>query len=472
MGSRLLGFGAALVFVFTPTFWSQAVVAEVYTLHAAFVAAILFALLVWGERRLVGDVRSARRYSYLIALLFGLSLAHHRSTILLIPAALLFVAIVLRGSGWRRPRPRQVLGLSMALLAPLLLYLVIPLRAPHVPYASLPLGPGESLALYQPTLAGFLAHISGSVFGSSLGAAPGALGPRGLVARFVDELSVNGMLLGAAGLAYLLYAGARRRSRRAWAALALTGGFFLVQALFNLLYAIGDIHVFYIPTYLVWVLWIALAGLAFVEVTGWLLSGQSAQARQQAAVVTAALSALVLAAFAYRAAVVYWPKTQQAGNDSARRAWQALLASDLPANAVLMSNDRDEMVPQLYLAFVEGVRPDLTGLFPLIDPGDEWRNTGRVLDRALETGRPVRLVKPMPGLEVKAAMVPQPGGRAGGLGPPVAVDAHAADPARRDANVVFSDAIRLAGYSVAPAAARCRRAYDRHTVLEPACAAG
>ena len=137
-----------------------------------------------------------------------------------------------------------------------------------------------------------------------------------------------------------------------------------------------------------------------------------------------------------------------------------------------MSNDRDEMVPQLYLAFVEGVRPDLTGLFPLIDPGDEWRNTGRVLDRALETGRPVRLVKPMPGLEVKAAMVPQPGGRAGGLGPTVAVDAHAADPALRDANVVFSDRDSPCGVLPYAPAARCRRAYDRHTVLEPACAAG
>ncbi len=114
-----------------PTFWSQAVIAEVYTLHAAFVAALLLALLLWAERTCEGDVPAARRRSYLVALLFGLSLAHHRSTILLIPAAALFVAIVLLGT---RTRPRfsrrQAAVLLACLLAPLLLYLYIPLAAP------------------------------------------------------------------------------------------------------------------------------------------------------------------------------------------------------------------------------------------------------------------------------------------------------------------------------------------------------
>ena len=66
------------------------------------------------------------------------------------------------------------------------------------PYYRLPLGPNQSLQLYDSTLAGFLAHISGSVFGSSL-VAPrlGDLDLPGLVGRFVDELSINGLLLGA-----------------------------------------------------------------------------------------------------------------------------------------------------------------------------------------------------------------------------------------------------------------------------------
>jgi hypothetical protein len=449
--SRLIGFGVALVFVFTPTFWSQAVVAEVYTLHAAFVAAILLALLAWAERRLTGDARGAERLSYLVALLFGLSLAHHRSTLLLIPGALLFAALVLRGSGWRRPGPRQAAIWLACLVAPLLLYLWIPLRAARVPYYALPLGAGETLPLYDATLRGFLAHVSGSVFGSSLSAPQrGAFDAGQLVARFSNEVSANGLLLGALGLAYLLFGAIARRSRRALAALALTASLFAIQILFNLFYAIGDIFVFYIPAYLVWVLWIGLAGLGLVELAAWLASGLSAQGRQRVALLVAGLATVALLAFAYRAAVVYWPKTQQAGNDAARRAWEAVLAANPPPGTVLVSNDRDEMVPLLYLSFVEGRRPDLTGLFPLISPGEGWSNVGRVVDRALETGRTVRLVKPMPGLEVKASLQPVAGERAGGLGPPVAVEAHGAGAARRPSAVVYGDAIRLAGYAVEP----------------------
>ncbi len=450
--SRLIAFGAALVFIFTPTFWSQAVVAEVYTLHAAFVAAILLALLVWGERRLNGDVRGAERLAYVVALLFGLSLAHHRSTILLIPGAALFVALVIRGN-WLRPSPRQVATWLICLLAPLLLYLYIPLRAPHVSYFALPLGAGETLPLYDATLRGFLAHISGTVFSSSLVAPQrGALDLGALAARFVNELSLNGLLLGLLGLLYLVYVGIARRSRRAWAALALTASLFVIQILFNLFYAIGDIFVFYIPAYLVWVLWIALGGLAFVEFTGWLLNGLSAQARGRAAWISTALATAVLLAFAYRAAVVFWPKTQQAANDSARRAWEALLAADPPQDAVLVSNDRDEMVPLFYLTFAEGRRVDLTGLFPLISTGEAWRNVGRVLDRALETGRPVRAVKPMPGLEVKAALTPVGGVRAGGLGPLYAVEPFSPDPAMAAVGIDYANTLRLIGYSLAPEA--------------------
>jgi hypothetical protein len=448
--SRLIAFAAALVFVFTPTFWSQAVVAEVYTLHAAFVAGILFTLLLWGQRRLSDDARTAERLAYGVALLFGLSLAHHRSTILLIPGALLFAAIIWRG----RPRPsgRQAVTWLLCLLAPLLIYLYIPLRAPHAPYYTLPLSASEALPLYDSTLAGFVAHISGSVFSSSL-AAPqrGALDLGGLVARFAGEFSLNGVLLGALGAGYLLFAGIARKSRRAWAALALTASLFVLQILFNLFYAIGDIFVFYIPAYLVWVLWIAVAMLALVDFVNWLLSAQSAELRRRATLAAAALAAVALLAFTYRAAVVYWPKTQQAGNDSARRAWDAVLAGNLPPSAVLVSNDRDEIVPLYYLQHVEGRRPDLTGLFPLIAAGEAWSNVGRVLDRALETGRPVRLVKPMPGLEVKADLSVGDGERAGGLGPSYAVQPFADDPALQPVGVSFAGALRLAGYSLQPA---------------------
>ncbi len=450
--SRLVAFGAALVFTFTPTFWSQAVVAEVYTLHAAFVAALLLALIGWAQRVTDRDDGGERRLAYLAALLFGFSLAHHRSTILLIPAAALFVVVLVANAPWRPKLSWRRTGLlALCLLGPLALYLVIPLRAPAVPYYRAPLAAGASLPLYDSTLTGFLAHVSGSVFSSSLGAPRAdALDLARLAGRFADELSANGLLLGSLGLLFLIFLGVRERSRRAGAVLALTGCFFLVQVGFNLFYAIGDIFVFYIPAYLVWVLWIALGGWAPVRLAGWLLAGQGERAARWATVAASLFALAALAAVAYRAAVVDWPKVQRAGDDSARRAWEALLGADIPQGAILVSNDRDEMVPLWYLAYVEGRRSDLTGLFPLIQPGLEWSNVGSVVDVALQTGRPVYLVKPMPGLEVKYELADLPGRAAGPLGPaqrvaslPNATPSHATD-------VVYGDTIRLLGYDISP----------------------
>jgi hypothetical protein len=67
---------------------------------------------------------------------------------------------------------------------------------------------------------------------------------------------------------------------------------------------------------------------------------------------------------------------------------------------VLVSNDRDEITPLIYLQQIEGKAPAMTGLFPLIAPGPGWEDLNATLKSALATGRPVVTVKRMPGLEV------------------------------------------------------------------------
>jgi hypothetical protein len=64
-------------------------------------------------------------------------------------------------------------------------------------------------------------------------------------------------------------------------------------------------------------------------------------------------------------------------------------------------------MPLWYYQYVEGRRPDLMGLFPLIVAEPEYANVGRVLDQALASGRPVYLIKSMAGLEVKANLTPE-----------------------------------------------------------------
>src|SRR5919112_3009683 len=110
---------AALAFGVGVTLWSQAVIAEVYTLNALFVALTLLALLLWRERR-------KDRYLLLSAFLVGLSLTNHLTSGLLLPASLLFVALV----DWRRlVDVRLVLGGAGLFLLGLAPYLYLPIRA-------------------------------------------------------------------------------------------------------------------------------------------------------------------------------------------------------------------------------------------------------------------------------------------------------------------------------------------------------
>ena len=88
LSRRVAAAGAgALAFGFSGAFWSQAVISEVYTLNALFVASVLLLLLLWRDRR---DDRAL----LIASLLAGLSLTHHLSSGVLVPAGLLFVALV------------------------------------------------------------------------------------------------------------------------------------------------------------------------------------------------------------------------------------------------------------------------------------------------------------------------------------------------------------------------------------------
>src|SRR5918998_6247374 len=77
----------SLAFAVGNIFWSQAVIAEVYTLNALFVASIVLVLLLWRDTR-------RDRYLLVAAFLVGLSLTNHVTSGLLLPTAALFVCTV------------------------------------------------------------------------------------------------------------------------------------------------------------------------------------------------------------------------------------------------------------------------------------------------------------------------------------------------------------------------------------------
>ena len=165
------------------------------------------------------------------------------------------------------------------------------------------------------------------------------------------------------------------------------------------------------------------------------------------------LALLALALPAWLAAGNY-ARVDQRGNNQISAGWRTLLAGQIPENAILVSNDRDEMTPMLYFQYVEGIRSDLTGLFPLIGPAAEWGDVGQVIDNALASDRPVLLIKSMPGLEVKFQLEPA-GDLVQVVGPAVA------KPPAKSRPVSFADTVRLVGYDLRPdSLIRRRQSHD------------
>lgn len=437
---RLAALVAALTFACTPTLWSQAIVAEVYTLHAALVAAILWLALLWrAEIRFLPKNRISQPFPHrwrpawllaTLAVVFGLGLAHHRTTLLLLPVLLVFLAWQAPAGYWRW---RPVTLLALLALAPLLLYLYVPLRAPATPYLSIELWPGQPTELLDRSPAGLLSYLLGQGFAGELqGPAQAIAAAPGLVQRLAAELTPVGLLLAGLGVSVLAL-------RRQWALLWLTGGSFVLLTGFNLFYTIGDIAVFYIPSYLLACVWIGVAVAWLVGAAGRLAGRRWLGLADGVGIgVAVLLAALPVYLFLGHAAAL-----DRSRDTAAADGWQALLAANPAPNAVLVSNDRDELMPLWYLQQVEGVRPDLAGVFPLLLSEPGWLDVGQAVDSALSTGRPVYLIKPMPGLEVKAALgQSDPSGLTPVLGPAVS-----APPAFVE-EAVIGDAVRLLGFDV------------------------
>src|SRR5918993_582 len=120
IGRRTVAAAAgALAFGLSGAFWSQAVIAEVYTFEALLVALVILFLFLWRDRR-------DSRYLLLSAFLVGLSLTHHLTSVLLVPAAVVFVFLTDRRVFSRTGLMLKGVGLFLLGLLPLL---YLPIRA-------------------------------------------------------------------------------------------------------------------------------------------------------------------------------------------------------------------------------------------------------------------------------------------------------------------------------------------------------
>ena len=247
---------AALGFALTPIVWDISAAADAHALHVALVALVVLALVRWG--RLVelsiadpDDAAAARRADrgiVLAAALFGVALANHGLTVLLIPAVGLYVLAVERGV-LRRPRLiLAALGTCFGVTA--LLYLELPLRAGPFP-ASLVYGHPDTWSGFWTVVLGL--QFSGDVHGlfSDLGS------------KAVDLARLAGSQLGV--LAFLVppafLVTAIRRPRYA----LLSGTATAVTCLFAASYTNASIGRYYLgPALFAWT-WLAIAAAAVIR---------------------------------------------------------------------------------------------------------------------------------------------------------------------------------------------------------------
>ena len=208
-----------------PLFWSTAVVAEVYTLHTALLAAILLSLLTWSQ------TRSPMAYFGAVGCV-ALSLGHHTTMLLLAPA---FAAYVLMIDPRFALQPRRVV-LAAGLLA-----------CGLVPYGFIAIRTLQGAIYIETPIASFadgVAAVSSRRWQSALFAfdIPTLLSERVpfVALKLAQEFSWPGFAAVVGGAVSVLV-----RHRPLGALLVASG---LINVLFVLVYDIEEISVFLLPT--------------------------------------------------------------------------------------------------------------------------------------------------------------------------------------------------------------------------------
>jgi len=325
--SAWAGLAAGLVTALNYPAWRTAVVPEVYALNALLIALAML-IFVRGVRR-----RAPRDLVWLAAVV-GLGLAHHRTSAFFTVPLLVALAVQVR------PPVRRLPAAAGALLAPLLFYLYLPLRAAARP---------PVLWTDATRWDDFVGHVMAReyvqyAFSRPLPEAMRLL--RESVSHFTAELTVGGVLLVVIGALVL----ARRQRALSLCLLVST----LLLTVWNLGYGVGDIITFFVPVWLPLGLCLAAGIVALSRA----LRRLPTKGLQWApALLTAAALAFVPASLVQ----LNWTKC------NLHAAWQdydagRLRLARLPPNAVYVASYDDFVL--LYLQQIEGLRPDVIMIRP------------------------------------------------------------------------------------------------------------
>ncbi|WP_162924490.1 protein O-mannosyl-transferase family [Rubrobacter indicoceani] len=316
--------GAALLFAFSGTFWSQATLGEVYTMHAFFVLLVTLLLLRWRRRGGFAGVVAA-------ALIYGLSFGNNAGVVLF---GLMFAVLLLFG-GQGRVTLRVLVSGAAAFLVGLSVYAYLPIRG----FAGAWHNFGDPVNNWTDVWN----LASGARFQGLMDPSPGSV--FGEIRVFLAEVFSQAPAPFGYALPVLVAFGAVfglvRLVVRGEAAVAVAVGAGLVIPLFYALsYGIDDVAVYYLPVYLV-------AALLFaVGITG--AAGLLGAAGGGIAFAPLLLGALLLG--------LNFAPSDRSEDYEERELSEKTLAS-LPDDAILYG--KVQIVPMAYLIEIEGERPDV-----------------------------------------------------------------------------------------------------------------
>ena len=452
---------AALIFGLAPTFWSQAVQAEVYTLHALIVVTALLLMREIGDwtlaamdqesdqlniqpdesshhqesgeqpgffQRVRGFVRHPFGQTVLLAFVLGLGLANHLTTVILLPAAVLTVVFSYhrgRFDGAQHQSVRAAVLILAAFGIPLLLYAYLPIRWQAVN--------GEAMGFSR-----FIDWVIGGRFQGAL-----------QLSAWLDDSAryeVIGRLFEfdwqPLWLLVFSLMGAVWLFVRIWQYGLLLFITWLGYVFYALNYYVPDLAVFLIPAFLITALW---WGVGLDALIGWLgkfgaqttsSSSLTGEDRSTLGLAAAGLIAVVILAVLVIGVSERWSSVDASGDDG-RTSWgRATLSESIEEGAAILA-DSDKFPPLYFLQQVDDIRPDLEII--LLPDEQAYRSE---LDQRLSVGQDVYLARYLPGLEGTYHL--------GSQGPLTRVGTQAESELPSDltpSNISF-DSIQLVGYSL------------------------
>jgi len=353
-GERVLALATVWFVASTYYVWIGGLAAELYGPQGCIVAALLLLALTW---------RAQARPSTLVALAFafGLGLGNHLSLILLAPG---FAFLVLtRNEAWRRPHLLFVA--TLAVVGGACVYLYLPLRQrayPALDYVR------DYWEIDLATWSGFWWMITARMFRSQFFAVPLREIPAEIVVYF-GRLALNfmgiGFLLGVVGIADDM----RRRPALQLGLLLM----FIAHVGFFVTYGASDKQLMFVPTYVIWGVWLGLGAAAVHD-----------EIRRRTAGSWRALVPATLFLMTAGNLIVNFDYLDLSNDWSARTRGESILES-LEPSAVYFGAWGD--IPILeYLQLVEGWRPDvITVNLVFVDPFERRR---RLYEEAA-AGRPI-----------------------------------------------------------------------------------